>query len=99
MLVVPGAGGDLGRDGEWSRPDRLRIIIREVVNQLLYADGIFRRKLSIVEETPGVTVRSRININGEGRKRRTSDFEKRILIQMAVRLRIARVSFSLLRHG
>src|SRR5205085_5154099 len=86
VLRVPGAARDLRRDGEGRVAGRLRVVVREVVDQLLDADGVARRQLSVVEEAARVAVGGRVNVNREGRERRARGFEERVLVNLRVRL-------------
>ena len=69
VLGVPGAAGDLDVNGEGivARIRRRRVVIGEVVEHLLDADGVLGREHVLVEEAPDVGVARRIDVDREGR--------------------------------
>ena len=69
MARVPRRFGDGRRDRERRAVARLRIVVGEVVDQLLDADRILRRQLALVQEAPDVGVRRGVDVDRERRQR------------------------------
>ena len=69
VLGVPRAAGDLDVDGERivAGIRRGRVVIGEVVEHLLDADGVPGRQHVLVEEAPDVGVAGRVDVDREGR--------------------------------
>jgi hypothetical protein len=86
VSVVPGAGAGIGYDGEGAAVVRQGIIIIEVVDQLLYADRILGRQLSVIEKAADVGVGGRVDVDGEGGQRVLGDLQKAVLVDPGVLL-------------
>ncbi len=62
----PGATADFSVQPNRIRPFRCRVVVVEVIDQLLGAQGIRRRQNAIVQKPAGIAVGCPICINGEG---------------------------------
>ena len=90
VRVVPGTLGDFGSDREGNVCGGLRIIVSEIVDELLDANGVlWRQAIFVKEEAARVAVRGRVHVNRKRRERRVCDFEERVLFNVTVSLRVA----------
>ena len=79
VLGVPGAAGHLDVDRERVVAGRGRVVVGEVVDQLLDPDGVLRRPRVLVEEAPDVGVGGGVDVDREGRQRGGPHAEERVL--------------------
>ena len=86
MFTVPRAGVDLDVRGERGTVARRGIVVGEVVDQLLDADGVLRRELAVGQELSDVAVRGRVHVDGEGRKRVLDGTAEGVLGDVVIRL-------------
>ncbi len=56
MLAIPGGLGDFGGDGEGAIVRRLRIAIREIINEFFQSHSIFRWHLIHLNHAAGITI-------------------------------------------
>ena len=66
---------------------RRRVVVAEVVDQLLDPDGVRRRQLSLVQEAPDVGVRGRVHVDREGGQRILGGAMKAVLVDAGRRPR------------
>ena len=71
--------GVLGHSGS-------RVFVREVVDELLDADGVGRRKGAFAQESPNVRIRRGVHVDREGRQRFLQDLGERGLDDAVVAL-------------
>ena len=86
MLGIPRTGTDLGVDRERAVPLWLGVVVGEVVDELLDADGVLGRQAALIEEPPGVGVRRRVHVDREGRERVAPRVEEPLLVDARVAL-------------
>ena len=75
----PRARGDFHRGGERRTALRLRVVVGEVVQQLLDPHRALRRELLLIEETAHDGVARGVHIGAEGRERILADGEKGVV--------------------
>ncbi len=66
VIGVPGAARDLGVDRERDVAVGAGVVVGEVVDHLLDADGVGRRQQALVEEPSDVGVRGGVDVDREG---------------------------------
>ena len=81
VLGVPGAAGDLDVNGErmLARFRRRRVVIGEVVEHLLDADGVLGRQHVLGEEAADVGIAGRVDVDRERRERLAGRLVERIV--------------------
>ena len=92
MRRIPRRRRDIGGHRERVRTGRLRILIGEVVHQLLDAHGIGRRQVAAHEEPAHVAVRGAVHVDREGGKRVVARVEEAVLVDAAVFLGVPRLA-------
>jgi hypothetical protein len=85
---VPGRDGDLRTDRHGVFAAWRRKLVREVVDELLDADGVARWSLTTREETAHVAVGCAIDVDGERRPGCRRRREKRVLVDGVVAFRV-----------
>ena len=85
VIGIPRRIGDLNVHRKRIGSFRRRIVVREVVQQLLDPDCIRRRHLAVLEVPPHVGVRRRIHIDGEGGQRVVRHTLELVLADRSVR--------------
>jgi hypothetical protein len=103
MLLVPWAWAEFAIYGEGVCAGRGRVVVIEVVDELLDAYGILGREAAIAKKPPAVCVACGVDVDGESRQGIPLCFKKRIFVNPVVLLRrwllagneVARHSFSL----
>jgi len=88
MERLPGGGGHLGRDGERIVAPGRRVVVREVVDELLDADRVQGRPHPVLDEAPHIRVRRPIHVDGEGRQRVVLHRHEVVLGDVSVRLAV-----------
>ena len=79
VLRIPGAAGHLDVDRERVVAGRGRVVVGEVIEQLLDPDGVLGGPRVLVEEAPDVGVAGGVDVDGEGRQRGGRHAEERVL--------------------
>ena len=87
-IVIPRTHADFGRQRYRLIASRLRIIIREIIQQFFCTDCVGRRQVAAVEETPHVAVGSGIDIDRKGGQRIVADVLKAIVSNRLVFFRV-----------
>jgi hypothetical protein len=64
----------------------IRVVVVEVIDQLLDAYGVYRWPLTVVDEPPHVAVRRTVDVDGERRQRVGGHAEECVLDDMVVGL-------------
>jgi hypothetical protein len=86
MLRAPRARPELGRDRERHGALRFRIVVAEVVHELLHAHRVFRRELALDQEAPHVRVGRGVDVDREGRERVLGRGQEGIVLDASVGL-------------
>ena len=74
----PGAGGGLDVDGEGIFALRRGVVIGEIVDQFLDADGVGGRELAGFQKAADVGIGRRVHVDGEGGERFIEDRPERV---------------------
>src|SRR3546814_758680 len=88
VLAVPGCFPYFSNDIHRISPVWPGILVVEIINKLFYPNGILRRQDTLLKETSYIAVRSRIHINGKGRKRLIFYLAKPVFIDRSIIFRI-----------
>src|SRR3954447_24678752 len=84
MGRLPWARGSIEVDREGHAVVRLRIIVREIVDHLLYPNRILWRERPSLDETPDIRIRRGIDIDRKSGQRIVRRTEERVLFDVAV---------------
>ncbi len=90
VVAVPRATGRFRGDAKRIVAGRLRIVVGEVVDELLKPHGIRRRQLAACQIPTHVGIARRVDVDGERRERSVGRAEERILRHRVVRLGVHR---------
>ncbi len=69
MIGVPRRRGELGRHRERLGPRGLRVVVAEIVDHLLDADGVLGRQMPLGHEPPHVGIGRGVDVDREGGER------------------------------